>query len=457
MTAYLVIKGGRIIDPASGIDGTGDLLIADGRVAEVNMSGGLAGPEGTAVINASGMIVSPGFVDLHAHLREPGFEEKETIATGTLAAAYGGFTTICCMPNTNPAIDSQATVDFILAKAKAEGSARVLPVGAVSKGRAGRELAELGELAAAGCVGFSDDGSPVADAHLMRSALTYAKPLGLPIMDHCEDPALSGGVMHEGWVSTRLGLQGVPSAAEETMVARNIQLAELTGGHVHISHMSTAGSVEMVRQAKARGVRVTCEVTPHHLTLTDAWAAGGQSAIVQAGILGDGMRPMNAAYDTNTKVNPPLRSKENVAAMVQALADGVIDAIATDHAPHTVVDKLCEYDAAAFGISGFETALGSLMSLVHTRRIDIPTLIAHLTWGPAQIIDRQRTGLGTLRTDAPADVVIFDPNEEWVVDVDDFVSKGKNSPLHGQTLKGRIVTTVYGGRIVFDGKAVAAE
>ena len=437
MSGSMLIRGGRIIDPGQGVDAVGDLLVLEGKVAEVGKgAGGLAAPEGTPVLEAQGLVVTPGFVDLHCHLREPGFEDKETIATGTRAAALGGFTTLCCMPNTEPAIDTRATVEFVLERARLEGAVRVLPVAAVTKGREGRQLVEMGELAGAGAVGFSDDGNPVADGKLMRNALTYSRPLGLPVMDHCEDPALSGGVMHEGKVATRLGLRGVPAAAEESMVARDILLAELTGGRAHIAHVSTAGAVELIRAAKEKGLPVTAEVTPHHLTLTHDWVAGD----------GGGY-----PYDTNTKVNPPLRAAADVEALVEALRLGIIDAIATDHAPHTTVDKLCPYDEAAFGISCIETAFGSVMSLVHQGRLDLPTLVHRLTWGPARLIDRNGMGLGSLTVGAPGDVTIFDPGLEWQVDVERFSSKGKNSPLHGRRLKGKVMATVFGGALAYDG------
>ncbi|MEE9286366.1 MAG: dihydroorotase [Dehalococcoidia bacterium] len=453
MSGSVLIRGGRIIDPAQGVDAVGDLLVRDGRVAAVAPGGGLSAPERTPELDATGLVVTPGFIDLHCHLREPGYEEKETIATGTLAAARGGFTTVCCMPNTKPAIDTRATADFVLGKARHEAAVRVLPIGAVTVDRAGRELVEMGEMTEAGVVAFSDDGSPVADARLMRSALTYARTLGVPIINHCEEPGLSrSGVMHEGRVATFLGLGGVPAAAEDTMVARDIFLAELTGGHVHIAHVSTRGAVELVRQARERGLPVTAEVSPHHLLLTDEAVAGGALAEGRH----DGSS--GTAYDTNAKVNPPLRSREHVDAVVAGLRDGVIEAIATDHAPHTVVDKLCEFDLAAFGISGLETALGSVLALVHDGRITLPALVERLTWGPARIIDGGRTGIGTLRAEAPGDVVLFDPDREWVVDAQAFASKGKNTPLDGRRLKGRVVTTIVGGSVVWaEGERVGAH
>jgi dihydroorotase len=431
----LAIRGGRVIDPANGVDTVADVLIADGHISAVGPN---AGKDAGETIDASGLVVCPGFVDIHTHLREPGFEHKETIATGTLAAARGGFTTVCAMPNTEPPIDSAGMIEFILRTASHQGVVRVLPIACVTRGRAGKELADLAELAQAGAVAFSDDGAPVADAHLMRRALEYADMVGMPVIDHCEDPALTaGGVMHEGWVSTRLGLLGVPAAAEETMVARDIALAEATGSHVHIAHVSTAGSVEMIRQAKARGVPVTAEVTPHHLTLThDA-------------IVGTGEAPGGLAYDTNAKVNPPLRTPADVSACVNALREGTIDCIATDHAPHAIQDKLCEFDAAAFGISGLETALALVLST-----LPLEEAIRALTIGPVRALglDRPTDGLGTLSASAPGDLVLIALEAEWTVEPETFASKGKNTPLAGRELKGRIIATVYGGKLAFDGR-----
>ena len=430
----LAIRGGRVIDPANGIDGVTDILIDDGRIVAVGKDVAKNAPD---AIDASGLVVCPGFVDIHTHLREPGFEHKETIATGTLAATRGGFTTVCAMPNTNPPIDSAAAVEQVLRTAETQGHVRVLPIACVTKGRAGHDLAELAELAKAGAVAFSDDGSPVADSHLMRRALEYAGMLAVPIIDHCEDPALTtGGVMHEGWVSTRLGLRGVPAAAEETMVARNIALAQETGSHVHLAHISTAGSVELVRQARARGVPVTAEVTPHHLALTH-----------EAVLLGPGETPGGLAYDTNAKVNPPLRAGD-ADACIAGLLDGTIDCIATDHAPHATQDKLCEFDTAAFGISGLETAFALSLSAV-----PLETLIERLTIAPVRALDldHRLPGLGTLSIGAPADVALIDPQAEWTVEPETFASKGKNTPLGGRTLHGRVVATVYKGKVVWQG------
>ena len=435
----LAIRGGRVIDPANGIDGLADVLIGDGVVSAVGKD---VGRDAAETIDASGLIVAPGFVDIHTHLREPGFEHKETIETGTLAAARGGFTTVCAMPNTQPPVDSAAAVEFVLRRAAEIGVVRVLPIACVTKGRAGRELAELAELAQAGAVAFSDDGSPVADAGIMRRALEYAGMLGRPVIDHCEDPALAaGGVMHEGWVSTRLGLPGVPAAAEKTIVARDIALAEQTGSRVHIAHISTAGAVELVRQAKARGAPVTAEATPHHLALT------------HEAVLGAGEAPGGLAYDTNAKVNPPLRTAEDGAACVAGLLDGTIDCIATDHAPHAIQDKLCEFDEAAFGISGLETAFALCCQAIKQsgNQEGIVLLIEKLTVGPVRALglDARVPGIGTLSVGAPADVVLLDPEGEWTVEPELFASKGKNTPLAGRTLAGRVVTTIAGGKVVW--------
>ena len=438
----MLIKGGRIIDPSQSVDRVGDLLIEEGKIAGVEQV--IEPPEGARVMEAGGLVVSPGFIDLHCHLREPGLEYKETIATGTRAAAKGGFTTVCAMPNTEPTMHTRATVEYVLGKARVEGAVRVLPIGCVTKNSAGKELAEMGELAEAGCIGFSDDGNPVADANIMRQALSYSSGLGLPIINHCETPDLfMDGHMNEGWVSNRLGIHGAPNSAEETMVARDISLAELTGGHVHLAHISTAGTLNLVRRAKEDGINVTCEVTPHHLTLTDEAVMGER-----------GGRPFDAlgttAYDTYAKVNPPLRARADMEAMAKGLADGTIDVIATDHAPHGQIEKLCTFEEAAMGISTLETALGSVMSLVHNGRLPLQMMIEKLTSAPAKFLGR--TDIGTLRTGSEADVTVFDPNVEWTVHTEKFVSKGKNSPLNGATLRGRLVVTVVGGEAVFGGK-----
>ena len=436
----ILIKGGRIVDPAQGVDIVGDLLLNEGRVLGIETS--ISSSNGARVIDAAGMVVTPGFIDLHCHLRDPGLEYKETIATGTRAAAKGGFTTVCAMPNTEPTMHTRATVEYVLEKARTEGAVRVLPIGCVTKGSLGKELAEMIELAEAGCIGFSDDGHPVVDSNIMRQALSYASGLGLPVINHCETPDLfRGGHMNEGWVSNRLGVQGAPNSAEETMVARDISLAELTGGHVHLAHISTIGTLDLVRRAKDAGIRATCEVTPHHLTLTDEAVMGGQG--------GSPFEPLGEeAYDTYAKVNPPLRARPDMSAMVEGLAEGTIDIIATDHAPHNRVEKLCTFEEAEMGISVLETALGSALSLVHAGHVGLPLIIEKLTSAPANLLGR--SDIGTLRPGSEADVTIFDLDAEWVVDTEEFVSKGKNSPLHGATLRGRVEMTLVGGEVAFE-------
>ena len=444
-TRPILIRGGRIVDPAQGLDQVSDLLIEDGAISGIGLE---VSREGAQVVGADGLVVSPGFIDLHCHLREPGFEYKETISTGTLAAARGGFTTVCAMPNTDPVMDTRATVEFVLSKARDKGVVRVLPIGAVTKGSRGAELAEMAELADAGAIGFSDDGHPVADANMMRQALSYSSSLGLPIINHCEVPELSAsGVMNEGWTANRLGLRGIPNASEEAMVARDISLLETVGGRLHIAHASTAGTIELVRQAKDRGIAVTCEATPHHLTLTD-------EAILGHGGAHGAFEPLtDAAYDTNAKVAPPLRSRGDRTAMVEGLRDGTVDFVATDHAPHGRTDKLCTFDEAANGISVLETALGSVMSLVHDGTLTLPLAVDRLTAAPARFLGLD---LGTLKPGSPADVTIFDPDAGWLVDPTDFASKGKNTPLAGTTLRGRVVTTIAGGRVVYHDMAACA-
>jgi len=435
----LLIQGGRIIDPGQGIDQVGDLLIGEGRIMQVAdtviMSQRPECGKGEAKnLDATGLVVCPGFVDLHCHLREPGFEDKETIATGTKAAAIGGFTTVCCMANTNPPLDNPATVNWVKQKADEEGSVHVLPIGCITKGREGREICEMAELAEAGVVAFSDDGDPVASSQLMHGALDYSRDLGLPVINHCEDKALSNsGIINEGWVSAKLGLKGIPAAAEEIMVARDLALAKLTHARLHIAHVSTCGSVELIRRAKKEGISVTAEVTPHHLTLTEERIMGEAS---------------NKHFDTNAKVNPPLRTREDIKCLIKGLKDGVIDAIATDHAPHTLEDKSCELERAASGISGFETALGCLMGLVHEGEISLTMLLSKLTYEPAKIINRDGE-LGILKIGIPANITIFDPNGEWIVNSSSFASKGRNTPFDGYQFKGKVMATIVDGRIVY--------
>jgi dihydroorotase len=429
MNKPLLIKGGRIIDSSQKIDEVGSLLIAEGKIS---WRGKGEPPKGDyEVFDAKGLVVCPGLIDLHSHLRDPGYEEKETIASGSRAAAKGGFTTIGCMPNTNPPLDSQTAIEYIKAKAAEEAVIRVLPIGCISKGRKGKELTEMGELAAAGVIAFSDDGEPALNSYIMRQALDYSRAFGLPVTDHCEDTILTeGGQMNEGVVSAKLGLRGIPNAAEDIIVARDLALAELTGGWIHIAHTTTAGAVELIRRAKESGINITAEVTPHHLTLTEERVIG---------------------YDTNAKVNPPLRTEKDIKALIEGLNDNTIDIIATDHAPHTEGDKLCEFAKAPFGISGLETALGALMSLVHSKKLSLNTLIAKLTVEPAKILVDKQGKIGTLAVGAEADITVFDPEREWVVDTKDFASKGKNTPLEGEKLKGKVIATVYGGQVVYKG------
>ena len=435
----VLIRRARLIDPSAGTDFVGDILVANGEIsaAQPVVEGR---PDGCRVIDAAGLVACPGFIDLHAHLREPGYEYKETIATGAEAAARGGFTTLCCMPNTDPPIDSESVVEFVLRRARDAGPVRVLPFGCVTRGRAGKELADLEELVAAGAIGFSDDGDPVEDANLMRMALTYSTDLGRPVSNHCQDFHLCGeGVMAEGPVATRLGLPGIPPAAEDAMIARDIALAEATGGRLHIAHLSTSGSVPLLRRARELGLNVSAEVCPHHLTITDDWALGAQGQVGRSEL----------AFDTSTKVYPPLRGRADVNALVDALADGTIDCIATDHAPHDTVSKQVTYQDAAFGISVLETALGSALQLVHEGRIGLPTLIERLTAGPARVLGPDYAPLASLATGTPADLVLFDPQAEWIVDAGRFASKGKNTPLDGVKLRGRAFATIASGEIVY--------
>ncbi len=422
----LLIRGGRVIDPSRGTDGIADLYVKDGKVEAVGRN--IPAQPGLTILDAAGKIVAPGLIDLHVHLREPGFEHAETIASGAMSAAAGGFTAVCAMPNTDPVTDSQATVGFVVRQAIRAGRARVYPIGAVSIGQKGEQLTEFGEMVQAGAVAVSDDGRPVATSHLMRTALEYSKSFGIPVADHCEDMSLAqGGAMHEGLVSARLGLKGIPSAAEEIMVARDIILAELTGGHVHLCHMSTRGSVELIRWAKSKGLNVTAEATPHHFTLTHERCEG---------------------YDTNAKMNPPLREAADRDAIRQGLKDGTIDCIASDHAPHHYDTKEREFDDAPNGIVGLETALGlALRELVEPGILSLPDLIARMSTVPARVFHLPG---GSLAVGAPADIVVFDPGRRWVVRREDLHSKSTNSPFLGDTLVGQVDLTLVAGKTVFD-------
>jgi dihydroorotase len=398
-----------------------------------------------SALEAKGYVVAPGFIDLHAHLREPGFEESETVAAAAKAALRGGFTTVCAMPNTEPAIDSPGLVAELIARGRSAGGARVLPIATITRGRKGRELADLVELAAAGAVAFSDDGSPVEDSRIFRSALEYARMTGRPVIEHAEDLALSAkGVMHEGAVSARLGLPGIPAAAEEAAVARDLALARAAGGRLHLTHLSTAGSIELVRRAKVDGTRVTCDVTPHHLAMTDEWVAGSRAFAWEV----EDEALMGVPYDSATKVNPPLRGRADVRALWAGLVDGTVDAIATDHAPHASVRKDVEFDQAAFGISGLETALALVLGGVRVHWAALGTVIDALTIGPARVL-----GIAL----AEEDWIAIDRDAEWLVTAEGLVSKGKNTPLLGRTVTGRVVHVSMSGKTKLGGEVGNAE
>jgi len=420
----LLIKNGRVIDPSSNVDQVCDLLIDNGKVSRIER--GIQAP-GTPSLAASGLIVAPGFIDIHVHLREPGREDEETIESGSQAAAAGGFTSICCMPNTDPINDSPTVTYYIVKEAERRAVTRVFPIGAISIGSAGEKLAEIGEMVEAGAVGISDDGKPVMNGQLMRRAMEYSLPFKIPVIEHCEDLHLSAhGSMNEGYQSTVLGLKGMSRTAEDTMASRDIILAELTGAHIHIAHLSTRGALDLVRAAKRKGIHATCEVTPHHFTLTDAACCG---------------------YDTNTKMSPPLRTEDDVEALIEGLADGTIDCIATDHAPHNPNEKMLEFDRAPFGITGLETALGvSLTRLFHTGKITLNRLVELLTINAARIINKP---LGTLSIGAAADVTLFSTEAEWVYDVNQTKSRSRNCPFHGMKLKGQVAGTVVAGKVVY--------
>ena len=420
----ILIKGALVVDPAQGLEAPRDLLIEKGKIAAVVSPGTIPG-EGRRVIEAKGLVLTPGLIDMHVHLREPGEEYKETIETGTRAAVQGGFTAVACMPNTQPVNDNASITRFILDQARGANLARVYPVAAISMGSLGEQLSEYGDQKAAGGVAVSDDGKPVMNAMLMRRALEYARTFGLPVISHAEDLYLRGeGVMHEGRVSLELGLRGIPAAAEEVMIFRDITLAALTGCRLHIAHVSTAGAVELIRRAKAAGLPVTAETAPHYFSLTDEAVYG---------------------YDTNAKVNPPLRPAADQAAIKAGLKDGTLDAIASDHAPHTSLEKDLEFQAGAFGLIGLETSLGLSLKLLHDGVLSLLQLVAKMSLNPSKILGVPG---GSLKVGTPADLTLIDPNHSWNVDTQKFASKSRNCPFHGWTLKGRAVMTIVGGRIV---------
>ena len=422
----LLLRGGRVVDPSQGFDGVSDVLLVEGCVEAHGK--GLSAPDGARVVECDGLIVTPGLIDVHVHLREPGGEHKETIESGARAAAAGGFTAVCAMPNTDPPIDDPAAVGFVLAEGQRAGAARVYPLGCISVGQKGERLAEVGEMVAAGAVGITDDGYPVMDSGLMRLALEYSLVFGVPVADHPEDLGLSrAGAMNEGLTATRLGLRGKPNASEDVHILRDLLVAELTGGHIHLQHVSTRLGIDAIRQAKARGVRVTAEATPHHMLLTDEAVEG---------------------YRTEAKMNPPLRSSADAEAVIAGLCDGTLDVLVTDHAPHHYDEKEQAFDDAPNGIVGLETALG----LVHTHLVgkgllDLPTLVERMSVAPARAF-----GLagGTLREGAPGDVTLIDPAARWTVAASRFLSKGRNTPFEGWELVGRAVMTVVGGRAVWE-------
>ncbi len=424
LSGALLVKGGRVVDPSQDLDGTFDLLIEDGNIARLD--GRIEAPQGAEVLDAAGLVVAPGLIDIHVHLREPGQEYKETVRTGTLAAAAGGFTAVACMANTDPVNDNRTVTEHILLEARRAGYARVYPIGAVSKRLAGEELAEIGEMVEAGAVAVSDDGKPVMNTELMRRALLYARHFDIPVIQHAEDLFLSAnGVMHEGEWSTRLGLPGIPGLAEDVMVARDLLLLEETGGRYHVAHLSTARSLDLVRQAKSRGHRVTAEVTPHHLILTDEAVA-------------------TYAFSADTKMKPPLRAEADREAMIQGLVDGTIDAIASDHAPHHPDEKDVQFSCAPFGILGLETTLPLCLDrLVHPGILGLSRLIELLSTGPARAFNLPG---GTLKPGSPADLTLFDPDREVVIDPPAFRSKSRNTPFGGWKLRGSAVATVVGGK-----------
>jgi dihydroorotase len=454
----LLVTGGRVLDPANGLDAVADLLIVEGKIAAVGPGAAQQAPPQTAHFAADGMVVCPGLIDLHAHLREPGQTAKETIATGTSSAARGGFTSVVCMPNTSPPIDNAGTVALIREKAEREGKVNVFVAGAISKNIAGEELASIGSLKQAGVIAITDDGHCVQNHELMRRAMEYARMFDLPVMDHCEDSSLvTDAVANEGYWSAVLGLRGWPASGEELIVARNILLAELTGARVHCQHLSAAGSVQLLREAKTRGLPVSGEACPHHFTLTDTVLAGSEPFWSSDGkelfSAGAGERPRWPSYDTNFKMNPPVRTAADRAAIIDGLADGTLEIISSDHAPHCGYEKEVEFDYAPFGIIGFETELAlSLTQLYHTRRLSLLDLISKFTVAPARLLRLPQKG--NFNVGADGDVTVFDPDEEWVFDVAASASKSRNSPFSGWKLKGRAKAVIVRGGVVFAGEPV---
>jgi dihydroorotase len=449
----ILIAGGRVIDPANKRDEVTDVLIVEGKVASVGAEASAKAPKDVARFDAKGMVVAPGLIDLHVHLREPGQSAKETIATGTASAAKGGFTSIVCMPNTSPSIDNAGTVALIREKASREGVVNVFVAGAITKNIAGEELAPIGSLKAAGVVAITDDGHCIQNNDLMRRALEYARMFDLTVMDHCQDYGLvMDGVMHEGYWSTALGLKGWPASGEEMIVARNILLAELTGTRVHCQHLSSAGSVRLIREAKKRGVPISGEACPHHFVLTDAAIAGSEQFWKEdgKGIFGfanGAVKPTWPNYDTNFKMNPPLRSAADREAILEGLVDGTLEVLGSDHAPHADYEKEVEFDYAPFGITGFETELAlSLMQLYHTKRLGLGQIIEKFTVAPARLLNLKK---GTLSVGADGDVTVFDPDAEWVFERESTASKSKNSPFYGWRLKGRPILTIVHGKPVY--------
>jgi dihydroorotase len=436
MASPLCIRGGRVLDPSRGIDRVQDLWIANGTIAGLGEDApqDVRSSPNAEVLPVHGAVICPGLVDIHVHLREPGQEEKETIETGTRAAARGGFTAVACMPNTTPPLDDRPRIEYVVRRAREAGLARVFPIAAVTRGQMGETLTEIEDLVEAGAVAVSDDGKPVRNAEIMRRALELTRALGIPVIQHAEDPDLKGdGVMHEGWVSTRLGMKGIPDVAESVMVARDALLAELTGGHVHVAHMSAARSTEILRKAKARGIRMTGETAPHYLLLTDEAVEG---------------------YDPRTKMNPPLRSARDRDALIEAVVDGTIDCLATDHAPHTEIEKDSDFDSAPFGIVGLETALGIyLKALVEPKHLSLSELILRITVNPLRVL-----GLpgGTLEAGAPADITVFDPARKWTVRAAEFRSMGRNTPFEGWELPGQVLLTMCDGRITHRSETLLA-